>query len=103
MKTTYTIVITVLSIVAAILSPDQIREYVMFGLLVMMISITRWESDKILKALKANTKNESEVLNIPRVSGQSEQLGCPKCGSDIIGDGTKSWCKSGKCDFIEAD
>lgn len=77
MKMTYTIVITVLSIVAAILSPDQIREYVMFGLLVMMISITRWESDKILKALKANAKNESEVLNIPRVSNSV----CPKCGS----------------------
>ena len=78
MKTTYTIVITVLSIVAIILCPDQIKEYVMFGLLVMMVSINRWETDKILKAIKANTENQSKVLNIPRVSN-NEVAGCDNC------------------------
>jgi hypothetical protein len=66
MKTTYTIIVTVLSILAIIVCPEPIKDYVMFGLLVMMISITRWESDKILKAIKANTSHGSKVLNIPR-------------------------------------
>lgn len=67
MKTTYTIIVTVLSVLALVVCPDSIRDYVAFGLLVMMISITRWESDKILKAIKSDTSHESKVLNIPRV------------------------------------
>ncbi len=102
MKTTYTIVITGLSILAIILCPDQIKEYVMFGLLVMMISINRWETDKILKATKPKTENNSEVLNIPRVSGSAWELpdGVYQVGVDKAAPNSKDhscrvWMKKG--------
>jgi hypothetical protein len=80
MKTTFTILITALSILAVILCPAQAKEYIMFGLLVMIISITRWESGQILKTLKANKKNERKVLNISDAIQQTEQPFCPYCG-----------------------
>lgn len=68
MRTAYTIVIVLLSLLLAYLSPnDTIRMYVMFGLLVMMHSVNRWENDKILKEIKASTSEKSKALNIPDV------------------------------------
>ncbi|NCD07744.1 MAG: hypothetical protein EOL97_16670 [Spirochaetia bacterium] len=58
-----------MSVLLIILFPmPEYRDYVMFGLLVFVVSINRWESDKILKQIKANTSHDSKVLNIPRVS-----------------------------------
>lgn len=88
----YSIVVTIMSILIVILCPfEEWKEYVMFGFLVLIVSINRWESDKILKEIKANTKNKSEVLNIPRVSQRSEQLRCKYCGGNI--EPFNAYCK----------
>ena len=57
MKAWYSTAVTALSIVVVMLFPMQEhKEYVMFGILVFIISINRWESDKILKTINDNTK-----------------------------------------------
>lgn len=60
-----------LAIAAYALLPKEYSEYIALGLIIFISSINRWELNKILKALKADTKSKSEVLNIPRVSVSS--------------------------------
>lgn len=57
MKMWYSAVVTAMSIIVVILFPMQeYRDYVMFGFLVFIISINRWESDRILKSINNKSK-----------------------------------------------
>lgn len=75
MKTFYPIYCTIVSLLIVILCPiNAWKEYVMFGLLILMISINRWEYKKILKKNEINTNNEGKTLTIPDINKQHEFL-----------------------------
>lgn len=57
MRVAYTIVIVSLSLLGVYLCPDSIKTETMFSLLVMMLSINRWENDKIMKEIKESINN----------------------------------------------